>query len=195
MTNARYARGLGRQSRYATVAIALHWLIALAIAVQVSLAWRFGDAHTPLAFALLQLHKSIGISILVLSIIRLGWRLTNPPPPEPPGLARWERVAAVTVHWAFYVIMIGMPLTGWLMVSTSRTLIPTVLFWTVPWPNIPGTEALAPAAKSLAHAIGQNGHGLLAYGFYGLFVLHVAGALKHQMEGHKELQRMGVGRG
>jgi cytochrome b561/polyisoprenoid-binding protein YceI len=179
MTAIRFAPGRGR-GRYATVAIILHWLIALAIVAQVTIAWRMGG-KTPQAFALVQLHKSIGVSILVLSIIRLGWRLTNPPPPEPLGLARWERVASTIVHWAFYVIMIGMPLTGWLMVSTSRTLIPTVLFWTVPWPAIPGTESLAPAAKSLAHAIGQNGHGLLAYGFYGLFVLHVAGALKHQL--------------
>jgi cytochrome b561/polyisoprenoid-binding protein YceI len=181
MTNARYTRGLGRQSRYATVAILLHWLIALAIAAQVSLAWRFGDDKTPLAFALLQLHKSIGISILVLSIVRLGWRLTNPPPPEPPGLARWEIVLSQIVHWGFYVIMIGMPLTGWLMVSASKTQIPTVLFWTVPWPNVPGVDGLAPGAKHLAHAIGENGHGILAYGLYLLFVLHVAGALKHQL--------------
>jgi polyisoprenoid-binding protein YceI len=89
-------------------------------------------------------------------------------------------VVSQIVHWGFYVIMIGMPLTGWLMVSTSRTAIPTVLFWTVPWPPIPGTESLAPAAKVLAHTLGQNSHELLAYGFYGLFVMHVAGAMKHQ---------------
>ncbi|HEX2816061.1 MAG TPA: cytochrome b/b6 domain-containing protein, partial [Phenylobacterium sp.] len=146
MINARQASGLGRSSRYATVAIVLHWLIALAIVAQVSIAWRMG-AKTPEGFALIQLHKSIGISILVLSIIRLGWRLTNPPPPEPPGLATWERVLSQIVHWAFYVIMIGMPLTGWLMVSASRTQIPTVLFWTVPLANIPGIDGLAPAAK------------------------------------------------
>src|SRR5512140_2943913 len=133
MTNARQAPGLGRSSRYATVAIVLHWLIALAIVLQVSLAWRFDDDRTPLGFALTQLHKSIGVTILVLSILRLGWRLTNPPPPEPATLAPWERVLSQVVHWGFYLIMIGMPLTGWLMVSASRTQIPTVLFWTVPW--------------------------------------------------------------
>jgi len=178
MTAVRFAP-TGR-SRYAAVAIVLHWLIALAILAQVNIAWRMGD-HTPEGFALTQLHKSIGISILVLSIVRLGWRLTNPPPPEPQGLARWERVLATAVHWGFYVIMIGMPLTGWLLVSTSRTAIPTVLFWTVTWPNMPGTEMLAPAAKTLAHKIGTNGHELLSYGLYGLFGLHVAGALKHQL--------------
>ena len=167
-------------SRYAIVAIVLHWLIALAIVAQVSIAWRMGD-HTPAGFALTQLHKSIGISIMVLSILRLGWRLTNPAPPEPAGLKTWEKVLSQIVHWGFYIIMIGMPLTGWLMVSTSKTLIPTVLFWSVPWPSIPGTEMLAPAAKYLAHAVGENGHGLLALGFYALFVLHVGGALKHQL--------------
>ena len=179
MTNARQASGLGRSSRYATVAIVLHWLIALTIVAQVSIAWRM-DGRTPEGFALTQLHKSIGISILVLSILRLGWRLTNPPPPEPAGLARWERVASRIVHWGFYAIMIGMPLTGWLLVSASKTAIPTVLFWTVPLANIPGIDGLAPAAKAMAHTIGKTGHGLLADGIYLLFVLHVGGALKHQ---------------
>jgi cytochrome b561/polyisoprenoid-binding protein YceI len=179
MTNARNAPGLGRKSRYATVAIVLHWLIALAIVAQVAIAWRM-DGKTPEGFALTQLHKSIGMTILVLSILRLGWRLTNPPPPEPASLARWEKVLSAIVHWGFYVVMIGMPLTGWLMVSTSKTAIPTVLFWTVHLANIPGADGLAPAAKATAHTVGQTSHELLAFGLYGLFVLHVGGALKHQ---------------
>src|SRR6201996_3289907 len=166
--------------RYATVAIALHWLIALAIAAQVSLAWRFEGDHSPTGFALTQLHKSIGITVLLLSVLRLGWRLVNPPPPEPSGLKPWERGLSQTVHWGFYVIMIGMPLTGWIMVSASKTAIPTLLFGTIPWPNLPGFAAMAPGAKHAWHEIGENGHGLLAWGTYGLFVLHVAGALKHQ---------------
>lgn len=181
MTNARRAPGLGRSSRYAVVAIILHWLIALAIVAQVSIAWRMGGKPTPQSFALIQLHKSIGISILAFSIVRLGWRLTNPPPKEPAGLATWERVLSQVVHWGFYVIMIGMPLTGWLMVSASKTAIPTVLFWSVPLANLPGIDRLTPAAKAMAHAIGENGHSLLAWGIYGLFVLHVGGALKHQV--------------
>ena len=180
MTNARQATGLGRSRRYAVAAIVLHWLIAIAIAVQVSIAWRMGGKPTPQSFALIQLHKSIGISVLALSVIRLGWRLTNPPPPEPAGLATWERVLSQIVHWGFYVVMIGMPLTGWLMVSASKTAIPTVLFWSLPLENLPGIDNLTPAAKAVAHAIAENSHSLLAYGFYGLFVLHVGGALKHQ---------------
>ena len=178
MTAVRFAP-VGR-NRYATGAILLHWIIALAIVTQVSLAWRFGDDHSPTAFALTQLHKSIGFTILLLSLIRLGWRLVNPPPPEPPGLATWEKVASQVVHWAFYAIMIGMPLTGWIMVSASKTQIPTLLYWVIPWPNIPGIGGLAPADKHMWNTFGHQSHELLAYGFYGLFVLHVGGALKHQ---------------
>ena len=178
MTAARFAP-IGR-NRYATGAILLHWIIALAIVAQVSLAWRFGDDHSPTGFALTQLHKSIGITVLLLSLIRLGWRLVNPPPPEPPGLAVWEKVASQIVHWAFYAVMIGMPLTGWIMVSASKTQIPTLLFGVVPWPNIPGIGGLAPPAKHIWNSIGHTGHSALALGFYGLFVLHVGGALKHQ---------------
>ena len=161
MTAIRFAPA-GR-SRYATVAIVLHWLIALAIAAQVSIAWRM-DSKTPEGFALTQLHKSIGVTILVLSILRLGWRLTNPPPPEPPGLARWERVSSQAVHWAFYGIMIGMPLTGWLMVSASKTQIPTLLYGVVPWPNIPGIADLAPQAKHMWRDVGST-NDMAAAGF------------------------------
>lgn len=170
-----------RAGRYATVAIVLHWLIALLIVLQVSLAWRMGGKPTPESFAVFQLHKSIGITVLLLSLIRLGWRLANPPPPEPAGLKRWERVLSLAVHWGFYVIMIGMPLTGWLTVSASRIEIPTLLYGVVHWPSMPGIADLAPAAKKTAHLVGERGHGLLALGIYALFALHVGGALKHQL--------------
>jgi cytochrome b561/polyisoprenoid-binding protein YceI len=178
MTAVRFA-ATGR-SRYAAGAILLHWIIALAIVAQVSLAWRFGDDHSPTGFALTQLHKSIGITVLLLSLLRLAWRLVNPPPPEPAGLAAWEKVLSQIVHWAFYLIMIGMPLTGWIMVSASKTQIPTLLYGVIPWPNIPGIGGLAAPAKHMWNTIGHTGHSVLAWGFYGLFVLHVAGALKHQ---------------
>ena len=64
-------------------------------------------------------------------------------------------------------------------VASTSTVVPTVLFWTVPWPNIPGVDGLAPGAKHLTHEIGQKSHSILAYGLYLLFVLHVIGALKH----------------
>jgi len=169
------------RTRYAAIAIILHWVIAAGIIFQILLAWRMEDLKTPLGFALVQLHKSVGISILLLSLIRLGWRLANPPPPGPEGLKAWETRLSKAVHLGFYVIMIGMPLTGWLMVSASRIEIPTLLFGVVPWPHIPGISHLAEPAKGIWRLIGGRGHGLLAFTSYLLIVLHVAGALKHQL--------------
>ena len=167
-------------NRYSTIAIILHWLIAGAIVFQIVLAWRMDDLKTPLGFALVQMHKSVGISILLLSLARLGWRLLNPPPPEPAGLATWELWLSRLVHFALYGIMIGMPLTGWLMVSASKFQIPTLLFGILPWPHLPVAE-LAPAAKAMWESVGKEGHELLAFAAYLLVVLHVAGALKHQL--------------
>ena len=178
------------QARYSLVAILLHWTIAAAILMQFILSTRM-HGRTPEAFALFQLHKSIGITILVLSLLRLAWRLTHRPPPEPP-LASWERALSRIVHFGFYVIMIAMPLTGWLMVSTSRLAVPTVLYGIIPWPHLPGAAALAPAQKALAHEAGETGHYVLAITALGLLALHVAGALKHQLFGANEpvLSRM-----
>src|SRR5262249_46036419 len=131
--------------------------------------------------AVTQLHKSIGITILLLTLARIGWRLVNRPPPMPAGLAPWERALAKATHVGFYVVMLGMPLTGWLMVSASRIEIPTLLYGQIPWPMIPGVPELAPAAKKTWHAIGLNSHHLIAKLIYVLLALHVAGALKHQL--------------
>lgn len=182
-------------ARYAAIAIVLHWAIALAIVLQIILAGRMGGPRTPESFAVSQLHKSIGVTILLLSLVRLGWRLSHPPAPLPATMARWEKVLAQVVHVGFYVIMIGMPLTGWIMVSASRLTIPTLLYGVVPWPNLPGLAHLAPAAKTAWHQVGETGHGLLAKLIYVLLALHVAGALKHQLFSKDEpvLSRMAPG--
>jgi len=166
---------------YPPIAIVLHWLIAAAIVAQVVLAGRMEGPRTPTSFAVTQLHKSIGVTILLLSLVRLAWRLANPPPPLPATMARWERELARFVHVGFYVIMIGMPLTGWIMVSASRNETPFVLFGVAPWFDIPGLHDLAPSARKLWREIGENGHGILAKVVYVLLALHVAGALKHQL--------------
>lgn len=175
------------QDRYRTPAIVLHWLIAAAILFQMQLPWRFHDLKTPEAFALIQLHKSVGITILVLSLARLGWRLANPPPPEPETLAPWERMLSSVVHVGLYGLMIGMPVTGWLLVSTSKTGIPTLLYGLVTWPHIPGFARLPEAGREIWNGFAHESHELLGWGFYILIGLHVAGALKHQLFGRNEL--------
>lgn len=168
-----------RTPRYTAVAIALHWIIAALIVMQVVLAGRM-EARTPEAFAVFQLHKSIGITILLLSLARLAWRLTHRPPPEPASLAPWERRLSAVAHWGFYAVMILMPLSGWIMVSTSRFAFPTLLFGSLPWPHLPGLPDLAPAAKAVWNETAKDAHHLIIKGAYVLFGLHVAGALKHQ---------------
>ena len=167
-------------ARYATLAVVLHWVIAALIVLQVALAGRM-EGRSPEAFAIVQLHKSVGIAVLLLSLLRLGWRLTHRPPPLPADMPRWERLLAAATHVGFYVVMIGTPVTGWIMVSTSKLQIPTLLFGVVPWPHIPGLAGLAGEAKVAWHEFGEGGHHLIVKGFYLLIALHVAGALKHQL--------------
>ena len=170
------------RKRYTTVAIILHWLIAAAIIFQIILGWRMGDeAKGPATYAIFQLHKSIGITILLLSVARLAWRLFNPPPPHPATQPRWETIASQIVHVAFYVIMIGLPVTGWIMVSTSKLLIPTLLYGTVPWPHLPFLPELAAGPKHAWHVVGETGHGLLVKLTYGLLALHLGAVAKHQI--------------
>ena len=170
------------RTRYTTVAIILHWLIAAAIIFQIILGWRMGDGPKgPVTYAIFQLHKSIGITILLLSVGRLAWRLFNPPPPHPATQARWETIVSKIVHVAFYVIMIGLPVTGWIMVSTSRLPIPTVLYGVIPWPHLPFLPELAVGPKHLWHEIGETGHGLLVKTTYLLLLLHLGAVAKHQV--------------
>ncbi|WP_426030315.1 YceI family protein [Caulobacter sp. DWP3-1-3b2] len=169
-------------SRYTTVAIILHWLIAAAIIFQIILGWRMGDGPKgPTTYAIFQLHKSIGITILLLSLGRLAWRLTHRPPPHPVGQPRWETIASQVVHVAFYVIMIGLPITGWIIVSTSRLPIPTVLFGAIPWPHLPFLPELAAGPKHLWNQVGELGHGLLVKTTYLLLALHLGAVAKHQI--------------
>ena len=170
------------RTRYTTVAIVIHWLIAAAIIFQIILGWRMDDGPKgPTTYALFQLHKSIGITILLLSLLRLAWKLFNPAPPPPVDQARWERMAATLVHVGFYVIMIGLPLTGWIMVSASRVNIPTLLYGTVPWPHLPLLPDLAAGAKHAWREIGEIGHGVLVKLTYVLLALHLGAMAKHQI--------------
>jgi cytochrome b561/polyisoprenoid-binding protein YceI len=168
--------------RYSYTAITLHWLLALLLAFQISLGWALDGQNSPELFARYQLHKSIGITILLLSLIRLVVRLFTSRPPASDGPA-WTRALAGTVHWLFYLVMILGPVTGWLIVSTARVEVPTFLYGAIPWPHLPVGRSWHDPAESL--------HGALAWLAIGLFLLHIAGALRHQwLLGKPELQRM-----
>lgn len=168
-------------TRYSTVAIVLHWLIAALLIGNIGLAWWFQNIPKSLTtFQLIQLHKSTGILVLLLSLARLGWRLIHPIPPYPAGLPGWERAAATAVQWGFYVVMIGMPLSGWVMVSASKTNLPTLIYGLIPWPHLGFVHGAPEAAKAIWRSNSELAHGLLAKLAYGLILLHVGAALKHQ---------------
>ncbi|ESQ88763.1 YceI family protein [Asticcacaulis benevestitus] len=153
-----------RYSRY------IHWLMAFMILFMVFLGWRFEDKDT-LLFNRANLHKSIGILIFLLTFLRIGLRFAYKAPPEPP-MPKWQALAAQALHVAFYVVMIALPLSGWLMVSTSAREIP---FFGIAWPHLP-----VPQTHD-AHETFEAAHGLIAkLLFYAMIPLHVLAALKHQ---------------
>jgi len=169
------------RDRYSHVAIALHWTIAILLLSNIGIAWYFNTLHGMARLSPIALHQSIGLTVLVLSVARLVWRLVNPPPKLPGYVTGWEKLLSTVVHWSFYVVMIGLPLTGWAMRSASplHHILPIKLFF-IPWPAIGPLASTAPDQAKSAEHLFEAAHGLLGKLAYGLIVLHVAGALKHQ---------------
>lgn len=160
--------------RYNAVAISLHWLIAILILGLLASGFIMGELeNTALKYKIFQLHKSFGITVLALSLFRLAWRLATPVPALPAGKS-WEIWLAHVVRLGFYVLMIGMPLVGWLGVSASPLKIPTVLFGLVPLPHLPFFQGVPDAAKQLFDL-----HTTMAFLMIGLLFLHLGGAAKH----------------
>ncbi len=173
---------------YTAGAITLHWLIAALILTNVGLAWYFLSLPHALRSPPTQLHKSIGLTILMLSVIRVGWRLTHKPPPLPATMPAWERLAARTLHTAFYVFIIVMPLSGWAYVSASPLIKvhPTVLYGLVPWPAFPYSGLDSDGLHAAGRAADLT-HITLAWLAYGMVTVHVGAALKHQFVNHDEV--------
>jgi len=164
---------------YSGVAVTLHWMIALMILSNILLVWVHDEVGRDTSATLMLWHKSTGILVLLLSLIRVGWRIAHPAPPYPAGLPIWERLSSRIVHWGFYFIMIAMPLTGWVMTSGPKAKTALSLYGVVPWPMLGFVHTAQGQAGAIWHAIGET-HGLLAYLAYTLIVLHVGAALKHQ---------------
>ncbi len=179
------------QLRYGSVSIALHWLIALLVIINLVGGLYMGtlprgDASQAL---IVMLHKSTGLTILALSIIRLIWRLINPWQPLPLGMSPALRAAARTTHVLFYVLIIAIPLSGWAMVSSSMRNAPIVWYGLFEWPKIGFLAALAPdQKKAWGHTFGET-HELLAYVTIALLLLHVGAALYHQYIRRDEVLR------
>lgn len=159
--------------RYTGTAIALHWIVAAAIigAFTVGLV-AVELAVSPLKLKLYSWHKWIGVSIALLVVARIAWRLRFPAPALPPDMRRWKQHVASGTHASLYILMLAVPVTGWLMSSASG--FPVVYFGALTLPDLVAKDkALADTLKLLHYALNKT---LLL-----LIVLHVAAALKHHV--------------
>ena len=165
--------------KYSSIAITLHWLIALAVIFM--LVWGRYMTDLPKGsfdrLEAFQLHQSIGLTILILTIIRIIWRLRNPVPPQPEGLKPWEETLRKTTHIGFYVLLIIIPLSGWSVASTSSLGVPIEYFGQFDWPFISFLTNIE--NKQDVHEAFEKVHEYLGWGMIALLVLHLAGIFKH----------------
>jgi cytochrome b561 len=159
---------------YGWVAIVLHWAIAILIVGQ----WILGKvmkniADQRLSFDLIQWHKSFGLLILALALLRLLWRLVNPHPALPADMGGLERRAAGWTHRWLYALMILLPLSGWAIASATVLEIPTFAFYLFVVPDLPMPRSDA------AEALWTSVHQVLGWLLLGFVALHVAAALRH----------------
>lgn len=174
----------------------LHWVLAALILFQLGLGVRmtYFTADLLARFNLTQMHKSWGSVIFALALLRLGWRLANRASPGPPaGTPAWQVHAAGISHALLYLLMLALPLSGWVSAAASPTQdllgIDNMVFtwFALPDPWVPGVKSLADAAAAF--------HSLAALLLAGLLGLHVAAALKHRLiDRDNVLARMTFGR-
>lgn len=158
-------------SRYTSTAIALHWLVALLIFAAFPLGVYMHELSlSPTKLQLYSYHKWLGITVLLLAVLRVIWRATHKAPALPDNLPRWQLLASHATHQLLYVLMLAVPLSGWLMSSAKG--FKTVWFGVLPLPDLVGKD------KALGELLG-NVHTSLNYLLLALVVLHVVAALKH----------------
>lgn len=163
------------------VARNLHWLMAVLILGQAALGkYAHELSVSPEKLGLLVWHKSIGITLLFLALLRLAWALSNRRPQSPPGTERWQVFAARASHVLLYVLMIAIPISGWLYNSAKN--VPLRLFRTIPWPS------LMDANEKLAPILGEVHESLVA-ALLSLVAVHAAAALWHHFIRHDDVLR------
>jgi cytochrome b561 len=158
-------------TRYTSVAIALHWIIAAVIAANFSLGLYMAQLEaSPVKLRLYSYHKSIGVTIFLLVVFRLVWRLTHRVPAPPPQMPKWQRAAASVSHILLYLLTLAVPLSGWLFSSASGFKV--MYFTKVPLPDLVARNKALAAQLQVAHE-GLN------YLMAALVLLHIAAALRH----------------
>lgn len=170
-----------RPLRFTVVARILHWTMAVMVLAMLFIGVFMVTSTTEFHF-LVAIHEPLGIAIFVFVLARIGWRLTHTPPPFPPGMRRWDRVAAKWSERLLYALLLCQPLIGWAMVSASGQ--PIVLFGSMRLPAIAPNDITLFANLLRAHIAA-------AYLLYLTFAAHLAGVLLHTIVlRHRMLDRM-----
>lgn len=165
------AAGTTADPRYTKVAIWLHWVIGLAVMANIGLAMLTEDMPRETHRAAMGIHKALGVTILVLSVVLILWRLGHKPPPQPAGMPRWQRPLSKVVHFLFYALLILLPLSGWIWMSAADRPIDYFGLFTVP--------SLVAPSKDLADVL-HDRHEMLGLMMLALVVIYILAALKHQ---------------
>ncbi|MBP2290652.1 cytochrome b [Azospirillum rugosum] len=157
---------------YTTFAVGLHWVIVLLLIVQYAIGWTMPDIRRDMQpETLINLHLSFGAVILALLLLRLVWRITHAVPPPPAGLPGWQNAASSAIHWLLYLLLILVPLLGWMNASARGWSI--TLFQVVP------LFPLVEKGSSLGRSAGDI-HVVLSYALLAAAGLHILGALYHR---------------
>jgi cytochrome b561 len=168
----------GRVLRYSNTAVTFHWITVILVLAQAYFGFTFALSEPgPARDGIFIWHKTTGVVILLLTLARLAYRLRNPPPPFPPELPAWERFAAVWNHRLFYLLLIAMPIVGFIAVSGYANGPTTLLLGGIQVPVIPGVS------KETGDLAGEV-HELSAYLLAFLILVHIGAALKHQFVDH-----------
>lgn len=180
-------------NRYTRTAMLLHWLVAVLIIGNVALGLTADWFPDALVRRAVDTHKSIGITVLGLAVLRILWRLSHRPPAMPRSYPALERVGAHAAHLLLYGLILALPISGWVHDSAYKDAgnTPLRLFGLVPWPRLGFIMALDAETKERIHTAWFQVHVYLGYALYALLALHVLGALKHQLiDGEGEFGRM-----
>jgi cytochrome b561 len=170
-------------ARYTAVAIVLHWLIAILLFGQIAFGWFLETIPrgTPLRGFYVNLHKSTGLTLALLIIARVGWRIAHRPPRLPSFMPSWERHAAKWSHVALYACMVGMPLSGYIASNFSKYGVKLFnVLMLPPW----GVD------DARTYAIFNTTHVVVSYLFVALIVVHIIGAVRHAIGRDGVLERM-----
>jgi cytochrome b561 len=180
--------------RYTAVAAILHWLTVLAIFVLIGMGWwmtRLGEPQHDLKMALYTFHKSLGLTVLLLTVLRIVWRLTHKAPPLPAHMPVIQKAAAHLLHFGLYVMLLALPISGWVFNDAVQFPLP---FWGIGdlpdlyrWDDATKTATIfgfIPIRGVFADSVQawqgmQTAHRWLGYLLMAMIVAHVGAALKH----------------